>query len=768
MQDTTKFEEGKFRTPKQELRKKKKLRAYDLEDMGHKAKGELDTIREESNYDILQDNQREAIKFANDVIKSKETPNKKKLESELSSDLNFSLKSNNFSQSIEKLNDLRDLRSNIYVHRSDDLGNGTKTKVRDARGAIDPPIIAPESYSIQCVNHTRAAIMVAKNALDRGEINKKSYEDIEKVLLKKMTSKVDSIQDNFKNVTTKDLSVEIQNDKSNKKSRISILEKEVKAFNTDLVEQLEEAGIKNPAKQIKSAKEFSSFKDEHYHVTTLSQTEKGGVIAETDVMNLGLTENQKEMFKKIRDYKSIDNKSPIKIKGDNMKWFNNLPRWKQDMVKKSADDILNEKSVIPTQLRDSLPLARNSYTKVTSAVKKGSRELTYISSTMHSGTVTTSIEQKGNFITKIFSNNDKETEALTKEVINQQKQFSKDRKINLVPHTSPLNITGAVDQADAKYIKKAVKSDNSISRTALPFNDFRLAPGGGGRDFSGAKKCLGELSSQLDKDSAVKKYLDGKGDLKVAELEAKDDITLRNAVGIKKDIDSLESWKRGPSLDEDHIHSQISEKLQIVSSSTKYNLPKTVVMCASGKDRTGISIAGGTIRSASEFLGEDIENVAKTVAKSGHTQFMAGGNGGGSHGCHGTKPETAKVANKSVFGKIKNYMGQRTADLNKFKINKKSRIYKMKKAVKTVVSRIRGKNKGVDIESKKNTVKYVDTGKKKLAETKDVMKRDDTPVETKKLTKIRETSKVEQNSGRSSPTSIASDIVREQSVRSVG
>ena len=72
-----------------------------------------------------------------------------------------------------------------------------------------------------------------------------------------------------------------------------------------------------------------------------------------------------------------------------MSWFNNLSRWKQDLVKKYSDKILSEDHVVPTQLRGIIPTLRNSYTKVTAIMGKDDQHSEEILETMHSGSLST-------------------------------------------------------------------------------------------------------------------------------------------------------------------------------------------------------------------------------------------------------------------------------------------------------------------------------------------------------------------------------------------
>ena len=93
---------------------------------------------------------------------------------------------------------------------------------------------------------------------------------------------------------------------------------------------------------------------------------------------------------------------------------------------------------------------------------------------------------------------------------------------------------------------------------------------------------------------------------------------------------------------------------------------KVNIHCASGKDRTGISLTDATNKAVSEKLGlseEQSRENLKTQIKGGHTQELASLNGG-TPGCHGVKsdsktalskdnPLNALIEDKAGFNKIK-------------------------------------------------------------------------------------------------------------------
>jgi hypothetical protein len=562
-----------------------------------------------------------------------------------------------FTKVIASLSQLKDLRSNIKSYISADLGTGNKALVRDGRDAINPPIIAPESYSMMAANHARAAIEVLDNAYKRGEIKEDKYESAKRLTNAKAVDFIRNTQNQFERIPSNRLSVTTQNNKKNKNSAISNLEKELKQFNTSIVEVLESNGIKEAQKKVKVAKEFANFEDEHYHVSTISKI-KDATVIETETMNLGLTDQQKAMFEAVKKCTVTKDNIKMHAGGDNMEWFNNQPRWKQDLIHASADAILSETKVIPTQLRAELPLLRNAYTKTVYVKNKGGKFEECFEAT-HSGTLTTDIppEKKPSLFERFFGKKSSASQAAADGNIEQLKLFSESGKVHLNLQTSPNNISliDVVDINDREYISGSEVEGSSKSTSA--FNKISRRLPGGGRDFSGFKEIIDYVESKNLKESEGLK-------------------SLKEAKRLMKSA-SFFSWDR------EHINSQISERMAIASyqlskEHPKLEIPLTNISCASGKDRTQMVLIGASSRAIAEKLSNNPAEVAKALSISGSSQHLSGTNGGGTIGCYGQKPQTSSSANKTLFKESAGYFGQRTADLNKFKVNKKGMFERLK------------------------------------------------------------------------------------------
>ncbi len=592
---------------------------------------------------------------------------------------NQQLQQGNYTGVIATLARQKDLRSGIKTYVMENKEDSTKTLVRDAREAKDL-IIAPESYLMMVTNHARGAIQVIEDAFKRGEIKD---EKTKNQAIKNIHQKLENF---FKDSSpalgksNEELKIEAQNKKNwpwEKKSIISKIESSSKQFNTSLVEECKKLGIEDSKDKIKLAKEFANLQDEHYHVATISKI-GNGVVVESEAMNLGLTEKQKAMFKAIQECESTSDSTRLIANGENLEWFNGQPRWKQDFIKASAEEILKEEKVIPTQLRKELPLLRNSYTKSTYVDGSGKYEnLGLVYQTTHSGTLTT--KAKG------------DKKDLAQLSIDQLQLFSPNGKISLAIQTSPNNLSAEVDQADRKLILGS--TEKGIFKSTTAFNFWRSIPGG--RDLSGYKETIKSINSQL------KDY----GELSEEQ---------KKAVASFKEAEKLvrsSSVFSFSVFDKNHKNSQINEHMGIATTKLKeafpkIDIPNINISCASGKDRTQMVIIGATARAIAEKLGMSPKEVSEELAKSGNAQHLSGTNGGGSIGCFGQKPQTTKAGNKLIFSSSQNLFGQRTADMNKFKTEKKSILSNAKKYIMHMTSYITG---GKKEEVKENNFIYVDT-----------------------------------------------------------
>lgn len=627
---------------------------------------------------VLNHNKKSTQKYTVDIVNK---PAKLKKLEDLKISIAERLEGKDFTGAISLLAELKDARSNITSSVSEDLGKRTKCIVRDGRNAIDPPIIAPESYSMMCANHTRGALMLLDNTYERGEITTDQLNNAKKIV---QEAAIRFIKDNLSfNEDISTLNINNQNNKKDKETYISKLEEKTKQFNKNIITTLKNNGIKDAKKQLVVAKEFANFKDEHYHVATISKVNEATVI-ETETMNLGLTEAQKDMFKAIKLCELKNSTDKMKAPGKNMEWFNDQPRWKQDLIYNSADSILSETKVIPTQLRAELPLLRNSYTKTTLLKRKGDDEFKVYFEATHSGTLTIDIPSgKGEDIKTLVNGN-----------IEQLKQFSPTKKVSLNPQTSPNNLKALdkVDVADRDYVE--ANQNNGVYKSTTAFNGNSRRLPGGGRDLAGFNSIIEMVANKDIKNIEVKKYLKGESSYKKFVLTTEEDKALSSLIEAKRLIDSAAYFK---PFDKEHLNSQIAENMAIATSKLQrlhpnWEIPTTNISCASGKDRTQMVIIGASSRAIAQELGIDAKEVTQALSITGSAQHLSGCNGGGTIGCYGQKPATTNAASNILFSESNKNFGQRTADMNKFNTPKSTYLSKFKemalKYIKLVVNKV--------------------------------------------------------------------------------
>lgn len=88
---------------------------------------------EKSNYMVLQDNKNVTLEFASKFVNARPVPVwlEKGLQSKLKNAQN-NLENGNFETAIKLLDEIKDNRIDIVWHESNDLGHGTRARVRDA------------------------------------------------------------------------------------------------------------------------------------------------------------------------------------------------------------------------------------------------------------------------------------------------------------------------------------------------------------------------------------------------------------------------------------------------------------------------------------------------------------------------------------------------------------------------------------------------------------------------------------------------------------
>lgn len=613
-----------------------------------------------TNYELLEENKASVIQFA-DNIESTPAPGKNAL-AEKYTDVRDMVANGDLSTAIKKLDEIKDNKIGIVWHESEDLGNGTKVLVRDARGVTDDLDTlrndAGEKYGMQILNGVRASMQL----LDQAGLEPEQLEAAKQKLMHVATTAVENPS-------------ELNSDS-------------VKEFNTQIIHTLEQAGIGTDisvAEQLNFAKETANLHDDHRHIVTLTTAEDTNqkyTVMEAEIMLNGLTKTQKEQ------YEAIAASKPGAPSG--VEWFDKMPQHKQNLLRDVAPGIASGKKVIPTQLLGDAVGLRNAYQKVTAIKGPDQKNSKVLSATLHCGAPATKI--------KVV---DKEArQQIVDENIKQLQSFAppgEKLNLNILNSKTPANVRNENFIFD--QVKKGGKNVGT-SVSASPINRWRLL--GGGRDTSQFKDNLSKIGGDLQDKPELKhvaQHLKSGtsifaklaeritfGAYKSTETKAKQE--LKNLKDTNPDLArdlsvavEARSLADSPTLfaSSQNVNLELTSKMNIVRNSVKRGpltsvlKPETVIeyandvnFCKSGKDRTGYVQKKNTQRAVAHYLGIDPQsklgqiNFSRQVA-GGHTQEMAGIQGG-TTGCHSikTNPEFAlnkedKIANKIVNQKSSHF-----------------------------------------------------------------------------------------------------------------
>ncbi len=614
-----------------------------------------------TNYEVLEENKASVVQFA-DGIKFKPAPGQRALAAKYA-DVQTMVANGDLSTAIKKLDEIKDNKIGIVWHESNDLGNGTKALVRDARGATDNLDTlkndAGEKYGMQILNGVRSGMQL----LDQAGLEPEQLEAAKQKLMHVATRAVANPS-------------ELNSDR-------------VKTFNTQIIHTLEQTGIGTDisvADQLNFAKETANLHDDHRHVVTLTSAEDNlgqkHTVMEAEIMLNGLTETQKEQYEVIAASKPG---SPSGVE-----WFDKMPQHKQNLLRDAAPGIASGKKIIPTQLLGDAVGLRNAYQKVTAIKGPDQVKSKILSETLHCGAPAT----------KIKVVNKEARQQIVDENIKQLQSFAppgEKLNLNILNSKTPRNARGENFIFD--QVKKGGKNVGT-SVSASPINRWRLL--GGGRDTSQFKDNLskigGDLQDKPELENVAKHLKKGTsifaklaeritfGAYKSTETKAKKELEAlsKSNPDLARDLGvAVESRNLADSstlfANSQNVNLELTSKMNIVRNSVKHGpltsalkpetvkeYPNDVNFCKSGKDRTGYVQMKNSQRVVANHLGIDPQskrgqqNFSKQVA-GGHTQEMAGIQGG-TTGCHSikTNPEFGlnkedKIANKIVNQKSSHF-----------------------------------------------------------------------------------------------------------------
>ncbi len=447
---------------------------------------------------------------------------------------------------------------------------------------------------------------------------------------------------------------------------------DIKEFNAKVLNLLKNAGISDAKAKLTSAKDFVSMDNRQFHTSTLTKQKDGDnkdrLVVESDNMLLGLTEKQKAQYEKI-------NRSTAKeVLG--IDWYDKLNDFDKELVQSYAGKIASGNVMLPTQTREKLAGIRNAYEKSVFVSDMNGKSMEQVLEVLHTGTP--SFHGKGDRLEQ------------TKENLSQLDTFIPNgNEITDNALNSPQIIDGMpnflnkIDKDAPDLIQKAQKERGSGSCAVTPFNGMRRFANNDNQGFDKNLINLGAGLAQKPGFQNISDYLiNGTNkDLALEQIEAIKDNqdlinALKNAVEAKDMIINTHNILDGENQNLKLVSSMLAvdfacnnEKGSIKTQIPEIKIGKVNIHCASGKDRTGISLTDATNKVVSEKLGlseEQSRENLNTQIKGGHTQELASLNGG-TPGCHGVKSDSKTALSKD---NPLNDLIEKTASFNKIKTPK--------------------------------------------------------------------------------------------------
>lgn len=447
---------------------------------------------------------------------------------------------------------------------------------------------------------------------------------------------------------------------------------DIKEFNAEVLQLLKDAGISDAKAKLTSAKDFVSMDNRQFHVSTLTKQKDGDgedkLVVESDNMLLGFTDIQKEQYNKIH------NSAPGQVL--EIDWYDNLSDFDKALVKNYAEKIASGNVMLPTQTREKLAGLRNAYEKSVFVSGMKGEDMEQVLEVLHTGTP--SFHGKGDRLEQ------------TKENLNQLDTFIPDgSEITDNALNSPQiangipNFLNKIDRDAPDLIQKAQVANQKGSCAVTPFNAMRRMADNDNHGFDKNLIKLGVALKDKDGFQDISNYLINgvNKDLALQQLKAIDNNpdlknALKNAIEAKSMIVSTHSILDSENQNLKLVSSMIAvdfacnnEKGAVKTLIPDINIGKVNIHCASGKDRTGISLTDATNKAVSEKLGlseQQAKENLKTQIKGGHTQELASLNGG-TPGCHGVKSDSKTALSK---GNMLSELIENTASFNKIKTPK--------------------------------------------------------------------------------------------------
>jgi hypothetical protein len=562
-----------------------------------------------------------------------------------------------FTQALQNLEKLLNAKTNIVMHEINKDGK-TPVIIRDARRAFNPRVRETESFEMQYLNAIRAAMDIA-------DIESKPY--LKEQLQLKASKFIQEFHKDNRGKSQKDISKEVT--------------KEIDVISKFLGDE----GIANAHKKLDVAKDFQNFKDKHANIVTISEIEYEGktdIVIEAEVALRGLTQGQQKEYQSLKD------------NANKPKWYTKMPEWEQKLVQKYTPTIQAGHHVIPTQLRQIVGM-KNAFEKITAIVEPIDQKLKILHTSKHAGTLASLSRDKGS-----------RQDITEQNAMQAQEWIGSSRKL----HINTLNSgpIGAGDDPEIVERSKIAMKAIGAKMTNTAFNALRLF--GMANDLSGVQHLLKEIADNFKgkEFDIIKTHIEPRGmfsklfglnkpqgnaSAEINKLRTSgkiDDETtkiLQDSIDLRKTVEKANVWFR-MSGDKENVNLSVSKKLNyltkeitnstsdLLSAITKYEI---LTMCASGKDRTGLSEHDKSASVISKLLDIPISIIDDKLLIAGHTAGQAGSvySGGATIGCYGTKGETAGGIPKSRIASLKPIM-EVSAGNNKIKGDSKKTDTKYK------------------------------------------------------------------------------------------
>ncbi len=597
--------------------------------------------------------------------------------------------SSDFVAVIKKLAEIRDLRTGIKIHQILSEDGPPHLYIRDARACKKPYERGYESYEMSLLNAVSTAFDIMEfRGLAQSDIIKRQLTNIA----------IDFIEENNSSSDKPPLNPK-QEAQATKRLKQKI--KEVALV-------LKQHGIENPFKDLNEGKDYQNFNYEQADIITISEVKfvvDGSEIKETvieaEVGLRGLTKDQKDEYQAIIDAKH--KRDYINVPD----WFKVLSENEKRFVEKYADKIIRGKYVHPTQLRRIAGI-KNAFEKITAIYEDN--EINELHGSLHGGTLGSVSKDKA-ASEKIADDNFRQAKnfIVSKHILHPN---TLNTKFLRIPFISRLDAIAN----DNRFIR-SIKSSSSLSLksgdqrrfyTNTAFNAFRRVPGAS--QYGGVELLFEDIFKNIElKDEVLKdkieSYLKPRGFFKKAPA-----IDIRNLYEeikgseehpeikdlLKIMLDLSQYIKKAASFidnESNNLYINLNlnllaykiEKLQEnpeITAEHNYGLKgikveKILNMCASGKDRTGLSehfqtaqaIIRHLVNKYSGITDESLLDILhEQILSSGHTGNMTGDPiaGGGSIGAYGTKEATGQGFPKKLRQYLESII-EKTSNFNNIK-----------------------------------------------------------------------------------------------------